>query len=256
MTDLTLRLEGYRQTTDAYRVTAVEGEVGLAHMFSDTLGGSVALELARSQTVSDTVEDHLLTTLTGKLEWDSRDNRLDPSEGLHATLMAAPAYDFLQDKAFATFRTDVAAYREIGNSDRFVVAGRIAAAVLAVDDIMDVAANRRLYLGGAGTVRGYAYQNIGPRDIDGDVTGGRSSLLVSGELRYRVTDQLGLVAFIDAGNVYPSILPGFGDFKVGVGGGLRYLTAVGPIRFDVAVPLQPASGDPSVAFYVGLGQAF
>jgi translocation and assembly module TamA len=157
---------------------------------------------------------------------------------------------------FATFSAEYASYHAFGEGNRFVVAGRVAASVLTVDDITGVAANKRLYVGGAGSVRGYGYQNIGPRDMDGNLIGGRSSLVLSGELRYRMNEQLGLVAFVDAGNAYSAMLPGFGDFKVGVGGGLRYLTPVGPIRLDVAVPLQPESGDPSVAIYVGLGQAF
>jgi translocation and assembly module TamA len=257
MTDFTMRVEGYRRTTDAYRVTAVEAEVGLTRIFSDTLSGSIGIEVARSQSIADMVTaDHLLTTLTGRLDWDARDNRLDPTDGFRAMLLAAPAYDFLQNQAFATFSTEYASYHAFGEGDRFVLAGRVAASVLVVDDIMKVAPNKRLYAGGAGSVRGYGYQNIGPRDMDGDVIGGRSSLVFSGELRYRMNEQLGLVAFVDAGNAYASILPGFGGFKVGVGGGVRYLTPVGPIRFDVAVPLQPETGDPSVAIYVGLGQAF
>jgi translocation and assembly module TamA len=258
MTDFTLRLEGYRETTEAYRVTAGEAEVGLAHIFSDTLSGAVGLEVARSSTLDalNVRDDHLLTTLTSTLTWDARDNRLDPSNGFRGEISAAPAYDFLTDKAFATFRTDWAAYRAFGDGDRFVLAGRVAASVLTVDDVTAVAADKRIYAGGAGSVRGYAYQNIGPRDGLGNIIGGRSSLLFSGELRYRLNDQFGLVAFVDAGNASASILPGFSDFKVGVGAGLRYLTPVGPIRLDLAVPLQPEKGDPSVALYVGLGQAF
>lgn len=258
LTDFTFRLEGYRRTTEAYRVTAVETEAGLAHIFSDTLTGSVGLSVARADTVDSLgVRDrHLPVTLTGKLTWDARDNRLDPTSGFRGELMAAPAYDFYTDKAFATFRTDWAAYRAFGEGDRFVLAGRVAATVLAVDDVTAIATDKRVYAGGAGSVRGYAYQNIGPRDGAGNIIGGRSSLLFSGELRYRVNDQFGLVAFVDAGNASASMLPSFDDFKVGVGAGLRYLTAVGPIRLDVAVPLQPEKGDPSVAFYVGLGQAF
>ncbi|HVY21398.1 MAG TPA: autotransporter assembly complex family protein [Bauldia sp.] len=257
MTDFTLRAETYRRTTDAYRVTAAEGEVGLTHIFSDVLSGSVALEVSRSQTVSTTgVDDHLLTTLTGTLDWDARDNRLDPTKGYRATLMAAPAYDFLKGKPFATFRTDFAAYRSFGEGDRFVLAGRVSAATLIVDDVTDVAADRRLYAGGAGSVRGYAYKNIGPRDSGGNIVGGRSSLLFSGELRYRINDQFGVAAFIDAGNAYAGMVPTFDDLKVGIGAGIRYLTPIGPIRLDIAVPLMRGPGDPSVGIYVGLGQAF
>ena len=111
MTDFTLRVEGYRETTDAYRVTALEGEAGLEHAFSDTLTGTLGLELARSRTVEPTVtEDHLLTTLTGKLDWDMRDNKLDPTSGFRTQFTAAPAYDFFEKTPYATFGTDVSAY--------------------------------------------------------------------------------------------------------------------------------------------------
>lgn len=257
MTDFTLRLEGYRKTTDAYRVTAVEGEVGLEHIFSDRLTGTLALELQRSETVtSTTTEEHMPLTLTGKLDWDTRDSRLDPTEGMRAVLTAAPAYDFLTSTPMATFTTDLAFYRSFGPTDRFVLAGRIATASLVVDDVTAVASDRRIYVGGPGTVRGYAYQSIAPRDGGGNIIGGRSSFVASAEARYRLNDVLGLVAFVDAGNAYASVLPSLSGLKVGVGVGLRYLTAVGPIRFDVAVPLNRSSVDPSVAFYVGLGQAF
>lgn len=259
MTDFTMRLEGYQKTTDAYRIRSAEAEVGLARQFSDTVSGSLALEVARSQTVEldDADEqDYLITTLTGKLDWDTRDNKLNPTSGFRASLMAAPAYDFLQDKPFATFSTSYSTYRAFGVADRFVLAGRVEAAFLVVDDITAVAPNRRLYAGGADTIRGYAYQNIAPRDGSGDIIGGRSRVLVSGELRYQINEQFGVVGFVDAGNVYPTIFPDFSGIKVGVGAGIRYLTPVGPLRFDVAVPLQPDVGDPSVALYVGLGQSF
>jgi translocation and assembly module TamA len=258
MTDLILRAEGYRDTTEAYRVTAIEGEIGLNHIFSDTVSGSTAVELSRSWTRDDedVERDHLILALPTQMIWDTRDNRLDPSEGFRAVAFGEPAYDFYQDKAFATFSGDFSTYKSFTPTNRFILAGRIAASVLTVDDVEEVAPDKRIYLGGAGTVRGYGYQNIAPRDIDGDIVGGRSSVLVSGEVRYRATDTIGVVGFVDAGTVSSSMLPDFDDIKVGVGAGLRYLTPVGPIRFDVAVPLQPEDGDPSVAIYVGLGQAF
>src|SRR5690606_13319204 len=148
----------------------LEGEVGLTHVFNDVLSGSLGLGLERSQTVTTTgVSDHLLTTLTGKLEYDTRDNKLDPSEGMRALMTVAPAYDFLKNKPFANFSLDVSAYHALDEDKRFVVAGRAAVAVLATDNIHDVAANRRVYLGGANTVRGYGYNNIAPRDGMGNI---------------------------------------------------------------------------------------
>jgi translocation and assembly module TamA len=258
MTDFTLRAEGYREGTEAYLVTAVETEVGLAHIFSNTLTGSLGLELARTETEDDqgVTTDHLLLTLNSQLVWDTRDSRLDPSSGFRAAVMAAPSYDFLQDKAFARFGGDLSLYRAVGARDQFVLAGRVASEVLTVDDVTEVPVNERIFLGGAGTIRGYAYENIAPRDANGNLVGGRSSVLFSGEVRYRLNDSFGLVGFVDAGNAYATVYPQFNDLKVGIGAGVRYLTPVGPIRLDVAVPLQPDEGDPSWAIYVGLGQSF
>ena len=257
MTDLTLRLEGYRQTTDAYRVTAVTAETGLSRIFSDTLTGSLALDLTRSRTEDAlTLQNHVLATLNNKLDWDTRDNKLDPGAGFRAQFLVAPAHDFENGASFVTLGADGTLYRALGSDERIVVAGRVAAMVLTARDVLDVAAERRIYAGGAGSIRGYGYKNIAPRTAGGDIIGGRSSLVATAEVRYRLNDQYGLVAFADAGNAWASMFPQGGGFKVGIGAGVRYLTPVGPIRLDVAAPLQRGPGDPAVAVYVGLGQAF
>jgi translocation and assembly module TamA len=227
-------------------------------MFSDTLSGAAGIELGYQQTRDDAgrEETSLLATLNTKLTWDARDDKLDPSSGFRGTLAASPAYNFTTRTPFATLGADFSIYRAFGRGDRFVLAGRAAAEMLTVGDIFAVPADKRLYSGGAGTVRGYGFKNIAPRDTNGDLIGGRSTLLLSGELRYRLTDTIGLVAFVDAGNAYPGLIPDPTDLRIGVGAGLRYLTPVGPIRLDVAMPLQPQQDDPSFAFYIGLGQAF
>ncbi len=63
--------------------------------------------------------------------------------------------------------------------------------------------------------------------------------------------------FVDAGTAFESSYPDFDErIRIGVGLGLRYYTAIGPIRLDVAIPVNPERGDPSYAIYVGIGQAF
>ena len=258
LTDGLLRVEGYRQTTDAYRVTALEHEATVSRIFSETLTGSIGLELARSRT-EDTVtgtEDHLVATLRTKLDWDMRDSKLDPSAGFRAQFLVAPAHEFRNRSTYATFGADASIYRAFDPTARLVLAGRAAVQTLTAKDVLDVPADRRIYAGGAGSVRGYGWKNIGPRNADGDIIGGRSSVLLSGEVRYRLNEQFGLVTFADVGNATENIAPAFTDLKVGLGVGVRYLTPVGPVRLDLAVPLQRQSGDPRVAIYVGLGQAF
>jgi len=78
----------------------------------------------------------------------------------------------------------------------------------------------------------------------------------SAEVRYRINESIGVAAFVDAGNAYSTLWPDFEKVKFGVGGGVRYLTPVGPLRVDLAFPVEPNKDDSWVALYVGLGQAF
>ena len=124
--------------------------------------------------------------------------------------------------------------------------------------IVTIAPSRRFYAGGGGSVRGYGYQDLGPRDpVFNDPIGGRSLIEGSFEARIKVTDTIGIVPFVDAGTAFESSFPDFDEqIRVAAGLGLRYYTAIGPIRLDVAVPVNPRPGDPAAAFYISLGQAF
>jgi translocation and assembly module TamA len=149
------------------------------------------------------------------------------------------------------------AYYGFGEDSRFVLAGRLKLGMLAGASVAELPPDLLFFAGGGGSVRGYAYRNIGVETPSGNIVGGRSLAEASIEARMRVTDSIGMVAFADAGYVGADSFPTFDDrLRVGVGAGLRYITGLGPIRLDVAVPLDRRPGDPSVAFYVGLGQAF
>ena len=105
-------------------------------------------------------------------------------------------------------------------------------------------------------MRGYGFQAIGPRDPNNDPIGGRSLTEFSIEARIKAFGPFGLVPFFDAGNIYTADLPRFTALQFGAGLGLRYYSNFGPIRIDVGTPLNPQRGDPRVAVYVSLGQAF
>ena len=123
--------------------------------------------------------------------------------------------------------------------------------------VSQTAPDRLFFAGGGGSVRGYAYRNIGVVQPGGTVTGGRFLTEGSLELRARFTDSLGGVLFTDAGFVgQDSLGTSANDLRIGVGAGLRYLTPIGPLRLDVAVPLDRGAGDPDFAVYIGIGQAF
>ena len=258
MTDFTFGLETYRQTTDAYQVTASAAKTGLTQEFSNTLSGGLVFDIEKAE-VSNAIQresEYLIATLTGTLDWDRRDNRLNPTRGFRNFFTAAPAYDFEQGETFATFKNDFSIYQAVDPDRRFVLAGRVQGGVITVEDIRTVAPYRRLYAGGPSTVRGYAFQSLAPKNAKGDIIGGKSMFAASAEVRYRVNPSIGLAAFVDAGNAFATYTPEFDNLKVGVGAGVRYLTPVGPLRVDLAFPLQPDKDDSWVALYVGLGQSF
>ena len=140
---------------------------------------------------------------------------------------------------------------------------RAVAAFAAVSSIQgvslaDLPADKRIYAGGGGSIRAYGYQMAGPLDANGNPIGGRSALEVSLEARIKLTKTIGIVPFLEAGTVTDSALPGFGDrLFVGAGIGLRYYTSFGPVRLDIATPLNRRDGvDDLVQVYISLGQAF
>ena len=105
-------------------------------------------------------------------------------------------------------------------------------------------------------MRGYSYQEISPYTADGKATGGRSYIVTSLEARFKVTETIGLVTFVDAGVVSSEMTPDFSDIRAGAGIGLRYQTPFGPLRLDVAMPLEKYPSGSSFGIYAGIGQAF
>ncbi len=256
-TDLTLQLAGKREFVDTYESRSVSARTGLEHRFSDKLTGSTALSVERSY-VEDTFGSNRYTigSLPSKLDYDGRDNKLDPTRGLHGTLHAEPLFELERSTPALVARGSLSGYLSLADNDRTVLAGRGALGSIVGGELEDIPANRRFFLGGGGSIRGYEYRSVGPR-ISDEVVGGLSFWEASVEARFRVTETIGIVPFIDAGAAYAESVPEFSeDIRVGAGLGLRYFTGLGPLRFDVAVPLTPRDEDPSVAFYVGLGQAF
>ena len=251
--------EALIEDTDAYDKQSLGGSVGFEHQFSDTLAGEIDLkyENADYDNASFGPDHASLLSLPGQLVWDTRDNKLNPTTGFRVLLAAEPTYDTDNDNMFFKTQGSVSAYQAVNKARTFVLAGRVAAGTIQGSSLSAIPPDRRFYAGGGGSIRGYTYQNAGPRSATGQPTGGLSFVETSVEARFLVTERIGLATFIDGGGAFESPTPGKGGtWYTGVGAGIRYLTPVGPLRVDVAVPLKKISGDPSVAFYLGLGQAF
>jgi translocation and assembly module TamA len=195
--------------------------------------------------------------LNGTLTYDSRDNATDATEGFFAEATLQPFQELEYGNTVVRGTAEGRTYFGFGEENRFVLAGRVKLGMLTGAPISELPPDSLFFAGGGGSVRGYAYRNIGVETASGNVIGGRSLAEASLEARVRVTNSIGLVGFVDAGYVAEDTIPSFDeDVRIGAGVGLRYLTGLGPIRLDVAVPLNRREDDPSVAFYVGIGQAF
>lgn len=193
----------------------------------------------------------------GTGEYDLRDNQLDPTEGLYFSALTRPFYEWEFGNAAARFESEARGYYSPGDEGRTVFAARLKVGTLLGPTIEQTPPDQLFLAGGGGSVRGYGFKNIGVKQANGDVTGGQSLVEGSIELRQRFGESFGAVAFADVGVVGEDSFSGFStDPKIGVGVGFRYYSGLGPIRIDVAIPLDADEGDPGFAFYAGIGHAF
>ncbi|RST31653.1 outer membrane protein assembly factor [Sphingomonas ginkgonis] len=195
-----------------------------------------------------------IAALPGSLNYDGSDSLLDPSRGFRLGGRVSPELS-LQDGTFGYTRVQIdgSAYRPL--SSRVVAAGRIRLGTIVGAPRDAIAPSRRFYSGGGGSVRGYGYQELGPKDASGNPIGGRSLMEFALEARVRV-GSFGIVPFLDGGTLSTDPLPSLRRWQLGTGIGVRYYSSFGPLRIDVGTPLNRRAGDSRIAVVVSLGQAF
>lgn len=195
-----------------------------------------------------------IVALPSQVGFDTSDSLLDPTKGFRLNLKVSPEASLGTGKQiYARVMLDGAYYYSV--SDSVIVATRARVGSIAGIERANLAPSRRYYGGGGGSVRGFGYQQLGPKDPNGDPIGGRSTNEAAVELRYRFGN-FGAVGFIDAGQVYESSLPKFNDWRYGVGIGGRFYTNFGPVRLDIATPINRQVGESKISVYVSIGQAF
>ena len=199
-------------------------------------------------------DNYLIFALPGQIGYDRSNSLLDPTRGFKVNLRASPEASLGRGtQIYGRAKLDASVYQKV--SDGIVLAARGAIGSIIGADRTAIAPSRRYYAGGGGSVRGFGFQELGPKDPNTDPIGGRSVVEAAVEGRYRFGDY-GVVAFVDAGQVYTSSTPGFDNLRFGVGVGGRFYTNFGPIRLDVATPINRQPGEGWVAVYVSIGQAF
>ena len=263
---LTSSLGYVKENLYAYSRSAVLVGVTLSRKLTDQVTASVGLAGVQEQVIQERVKRGY--TLAGAplgLKFDSTgpNGLLDPTHGIKAALTVTPTYSLAGQSSFFTLiQVGASTYFNLGATEgRSVLALRGLLGTAQGATTFQIPPDQRFYAGGSGTVRGYKYQSVGPRFASYRPIGGTSVAAAALEYRQRFGESYGAVAFVDAGSVGSSSAPlsgagQAGAVQVGVGIGARYYTAIGPIRLDVAVPLQRRRKDDFGELYIGLGQAF
>lgn len=259
---LVAHIAAAHESPDAYDTRRLEASIGLQRETDLrwqkrwVYSAHIETELAR---IEDALGERtfLLLSLPVSVQFDGTDNLFDPTRGLRVAGYIAPELSE-QAGVFSYIRADASAsyYLPLNRNADFVVAARGHVGSIWGADRDRIAATRRFYAGGGGSLRGFGYQEVGPRDAGGQPLGGRSLIETSLELRWRFSPSFGIVSFVDGGSVHADASPSFSDYRWGAGLGVRYYTSFAPIRVDVATPLDRRPGENRFLLYVSIGQSF
>lgn len=244
------------ETTDAFRARSLELGGGLSKRWMndklETRGG-LALETSNVRNNGEEERTYFVSAPLSVL-WNSEDDLLDPKKGFRASWSVTP---YAGSDTFTQSELSTRGRVHIGSNDVVTLAARAALGATFGSSFNDLPLNKRFYAGGGGSVRGFGFQEAGPLDADNDPIGGRSRIEGAVEARVKVIKNLQLAAFVDAGSVSTKSIPDFTDeYFVGYGGGVRYMTPIGPIRADIAFPADKRETDSDFQIYIALGQPF
>lgn len=200
-------------------------------------------------------QHYLIGAIPLQLGYDRSNDLLNPAKGFRLTVKLSPETSLKGSGLSPYVRSLLLGTGYVPLGRAVVLAGRVQIGTIIGAPLAVLAPSRRFYAGGGGSVRGYGYQQLGPKDPNGDPIGGRDDVEFGTELRYRFGN-FGIVPFFDGGRVGSGAAPGVSGMRYGAGVGARYYTNFGPLRLDIATPIARRPGESAVAVYIGIGQAF
>lgn len=255
-----------QQDLQAYDQQAVTAGPSLHRVFSPLWKGSVGLSGERERILQEGMtNDYTLVGVPFTANYDSTevaDPTQDPTHGVRGAFTATPTESLgKSNSTFAVLQASGSTYVDLddfwhGKPGRSVLAFRALVGSIEGATQFALPPDQRFYGGGSATIRGFKYQSVGPLFADKNPIGGAAIDAATAEYRQRLFGDFGAAVFVDGGQVSADNMPFSGTVRIGTGAGLRYYTPVGPIRLDIAVPVNRPPGGDSFEFYIGLGQAF
>lgn len=249
-----------------YRLKRNTASAGFERKFSEKIKGELYYEFSLVETFDvqpDIVlskEDAGTLIISGwkiGMIYDSRDNPFYPTKGiLSGMLVKLTSPLFLSETDFVKLTAYGNVYHELMKG--VVLAASIRGGLAeGYNDTAELPIVERFFLGGRTTVRGYEQDDLGPKGSDGNPTGGNVFLMENLEMRISIGKGLGIVLFLDGGNVWQKLSDiVLSDMKYTTGLGLRYNTPVGPLRVDYGHKLDKEKGESSGELHFSIGHAF
>lgn len=252
--NLTLEAGARHEELDAYDLTGIKvgGELSQPFNKNFDISAGAYIDATRSEDYLGE-RDQVSLSFPLSATYSTVKNPLDPQGGNQAFASLEPGISLGSSSAnFTRLLTSFTTYRKVSNA--LIIAARAEAGSFIGDS--DVPPDRRFFAGGGGSVRGFEYQSLSPRDAEGNYVGGDSLLNLSAELRWRKSEKYGYVAFVDSGIATNDPEDIFSELRTSFGIGVRYYPGFGPIRLDIATPVDRRDGEDPVHFYISIGQAF
>lgn len=249
-----------REETKSFDESYISFSILLQRRINRFFNASAGIAIKELKSTSFQGKDwFLLLKFPIQLRWSRLNNVLDPTDGFAITVLSAPSLQMKGDPFFYSINTmTTALYCPLEPQHRLSFAVKNSIGSIFGASRKAIPISERYFLGSDTALRGYRYMTVSPL-VDGDhPIGGRSLLLFSLELRAKWNENWGGIFFYDLGNTFSyTLFPMDQKLLQSVGLGLRYFTPVGPLRFDLAFPLNPRQHlDRSFELYMSIGQAF
>jgi len=237
-----------REDTDSFDTLSAKLSGRVKHALDSGWKQTLFLDLDYEDfTIGSTRTKTLLLVPGGSWYKSVSNNPLRPSKGYRAKFDVSGSYQNpLSDVSFLQGVLSAVWMHPLPWNSKFI--GRTDLGATLVDQFDQLPTSYRFYAGGINSIRGYAYKELGPKDSEGNVVGGKFLTVLSLEFEKAVFDDWGVSAFVDSGDAFnpDSIL-----LKTGVGLGVRWYSPFGPVRLDFAVPLNEADSSFQIHFAAG-----